>query len=139
MLKSYVEEFLNLICVFFERCGFMFEKYNIDDLYLGEVSVVVPYSIENIGGAHMYDGLYLGSYQTILYFDGSIYVDIYHPNFIVNAFDVTSRKSLEVSKNRNLYTINTQALKKYRDVFKDVGKGKVLQRLPFKKRKLLEK
>ena len=40
----------------------MFEKYNIDDLYLGEVSVVVPYSIENIGGAHMYDGLYLGSY-----------------------------------------------------------------------------
>ena len=94
----------------------MFEKYNIDDLYLGEVSVVVPYSIENIGGAHMYD-----------------------PNFIVNAFDVPSRKSLEVSKNRNLYTINTQALKKYRDVFKDVGKGKVLQRLPFKKKRLLEK
>lgn len=139
MLKSYVEEFFKLNLRFFERYGFMFEKYNVDDLYLGEVSVVVPYSIENIGGAHMYDGLYLGSYQTILYFDGSRYVDIYHPNFIVNAFDVPSRKSLEVSKNRNLYTINTQALKKYRDVFKDVGKGKVLQRLPFKKRKLLEK
>lgn len=117
----------------------MFEKYNIDDLYLGDVSVVVPSYIENIGGVHAYDGLYLGSYETILYFNGSKYVDIYHPNFIVNAFDVPSRKSLEVSKNKNLYTINTQALKKYRDVYKDVGKGKVLQRLPFRNKRLLEK
>ena len=118
----------------------MFEKYNIDNLFVGEVSGIMPNSIVNNGGCYSIDGIYYGTYNTILYFDGSDYIDIYHPKSIINVIETPSRRHLEISKNKILYTLNTSSLKKYREAFHiNAGKAKVLQRLPFKKKRLLEK
>lgn len=88
----------------------MLEKFNNGSLYIGEITGIVPYSIENIGGGYSVDGNYLGTYKTVLYFDGEKYVDVFWPDLIIN---VLTNKSLMVSKDGILYSLDKESLVKY--------------------------
>ena len=61
----------------------MFEKYDIDKLYIGEIEGWIPWSIENIGGNISITGDDVGVYQTIIYEDNGKYIDIYHLDRII--------------------------------------------------------
>ena len=88
----------------------MLEKFNNGSLYIGEITGIVPYSIENIGGGYSVDGNYLGTYKTVLYFDGQKYVDVFWPDLIIN---VLTNKSLMVSNDGILYSLDKGSLVKY--------------------------
>ena len=118
----------------------MFEKYDIDKLYIGEIEGWIPWSIENIGGNISITGDDVGVYQTIIYEDNGRYIDIYHLDRIICDISKGNINHLCCSIDCCLYILNGSTLRKYSDCLHDKKKNnKTLQRLPFKKNRLLKK
>lgn len=118
----------------------MFEKYDIDRLYTCEIEVWIPWSIENIGGMVTITGEGIREYQTIVYEDNGRYIDIYHPDRIICDISKGNINHLCCSIDCCLYILNGSTLRKYSDCLHDKKKNnKTLQRLPFKKNRLLKK
>ena len=118
----------------------MFEKYDIDRLYTCEIEVWIPWSIENVGGMVTITGEGIREYQTIVYEDNGRYIDIYHPDRIICDMSKGSFNHICRSDDGYLYALDSYNLKKYSDGLSEKQKKvKTLQRLPFKKNRLLKK
>ena len=118
----------------------MFEKYDIDILYTCEVEVWVPWSIGNIGDMVIVDGEVIFGYQTIVYEDSRGYIDIYHLNRVICDMSKGNFNCICCSDDGYLYTMDSNNLKKYSDGLSEKRKkAKTLQRLPFRKNRLLKK
>ena len=118
----------------------MFEKYDIDRLYTCEVKVWVPWSIGNIGDMVIVGGEVIFGYQTIVYEDSCRYIDIYHLNRVICDMSKGNFNCICCSDDGYLYTMDSNNLKKYSDGLSEKQmKAKTLQRLPFRKNRLLKK
>lgn len=120
----------------------MFEKYNIDRLYTCEIEVWIPWSIKNIDGMVIITGGGIREYQTIVYEDSGRYIDIYHSDRIIcDMFKGFFKHNYVCCSNDGyLYVLDSYNLKKYSDGLSEKQKkAKTLQRLPFRKNRLLKK
>ena len=120
----------------------MFEKYDIDRLYTCEIEVWIPWSIENIGGMVTITGEGIREYQTIVYEDNGRYIDIYHLDKIIcdMSNENFNHNHICCSDDGYLYALDSYNLKKYSDGLSEKRKkAKTLQRLPFRKNRLLKK
>ena len=119
----------------------MLEKYNAKNLYEGEISGIVPYSIEKMGGGYSVDGNFLGTYKTILNFDGDKYVDIFWPDLIINVIDAPSDKNIMISDDGILYSLNSKSLEKCPDNINenDIIALAMKQKQNMSKKRLLKK
>lgn len=118
----------------------MFERYDIESLYSCTIEVCIPWSIENIGGCISIISGNIKTYKTIVCYNGNRYVDIFHLDHVINVVDFPCEKIPSLSYNGKLYVLNTNTLKKYSENLTVKEKNiKSLQRLPFKRKRLLTK
>ena len=122
----------------------MFEKYDIDELYTCTVREYGPFAIENVGGCISIFSDKVKSYETIVQRHESehhvYYTDIFHSARFINVIDPPFVGIPRSSVGGKLYVLDTESLIKYSDCLSDKQKKvKTLQRLPFRKNRLLKK
>lgn len=122
----------------------MFEKYDIDELYTCTIREYGPFAIENMGGCISILSDKVKIYETIVQRHESehhvYYTDIFHSNRFINIIDPPFVGIPRSSFGGKLYVLDTESLIKYSDCLSDKQKKvKTLQRLPFRKNRLLKK
>lgn len=114
----------------------MFEKYEINNLYVCEIEDIIPMGITNFGGCLSIDYTSSHRYQTIVCLKNGKYYDISDLGKIINVIKVPQKGCPFTSKNGHLYILDEESLVSYKD--KVSSEYKVLQRMPFGKTRLIK-
>ena len=114
----------------------MFEKYEINNLYVCEIDDIIPMGITNFGGFVSIDYASSHRYQTIVCLKNNKYYDINDLSKVINVVSCPQKGCPFTSKNGHLYILDEESLVSYKD--KVSSEYKVLQRIPFGKTRLIK-